>query len=112
MVLREKANIAFLQEAKVTTISEEVVASLFGSRDVDWKVKGEKVRTGGILTMWKTRVIDSLFSSKGEGFIGFNTKIKNLVCFFVNIYSPCSINLKMAMRMELVECRDKFRGGE
>lgn len=48
----------------------------------------------------------------GKGFLGLKVIINDLVYYFINIYSPCSLSDKREMWMKLICWKNKLVAGE
>lgn len=81
-----------MQETKFKGMDSSIARDFWGSEEVDWSYADAEGASGGLLIMWKKKVIDSLFSFKGDGFLGICIDIDGLLNYYVNIYASCDIS--------------------
>jgi hypothetical protein len=85
-----KYNVEFLaiQETKVSTVSDQLCYSLWGSQDCEWAFLPAEGNSGGILSIWSKINSSLIFTFMGEGFVGVCLEwgISKTICFVVNIY--------------------------
>ncbi|CAI8601773.1 unnamed protein product [Vicia faba] len=88
------------------------IRGLSGSSDCEWSAKESEVRSGGIITTWKKGIIELVFSFMGKGYLGMKEMWKGTNIYFINIYSPCTLNEKRVSWMKLLNLRNKYTHGE
>lgn len=85
---------------------------MWGEKEVDSSFKGASEKSGGILIMWKIRVINLIYSFMSDGFVGLSALWKNRQIYLVNIYSSCLLQKKIALWNHLALCKSNFQVGE
>lgn len=75
---------------------------------MDWSAMDSEGASRGLITMWKKDAFSSLFSFKGENFLGIKVGFKGKYCYFVNVYSSCNIELKRNMWDHLLSLMRKW----
>ncbi|XP_058775761.1 uncharacterized protein LOC131650039 [Vicia villosa] len=111
-LMKGKADLCFLQETKIKSISGKIVNSLWSDCGVEWSAHDSRGQSGGLLIMWKMDVFSPVFSFGGTGLIGICGNFGGKQCFFVNVYSPCDLLSKRKLWEDLLSLRSKWGGGE
>ncbi|XP_058785067.1 uncharacterized protein LOC131659978 [Vicia villosa] len=91
---------------------DEVVYSLWGSKECEWSAKNSEGRSGGILTVWNKDNITPILSFRGKGYLGVKAWRKDKVIYFIKVYSPCALNEKRMLWSELLVLKNKYGDGE
>ncbi|XP_058741999.1 uncharacterized protein LOC131614433 [Vicia villosa] len=112
IIQRGKADVFFIQESKLRSVSDIVARSFWGNSDVDFSFSESEGRSGGIIILWKASTISVVFSFRGTGFMGIKVSWKNKFYYLVNVYAACSLSTKCNMWKELVDLKQKFRDGD
>ncbi|XP_058783711.1 uncharacterized protein LOC131658435 [Vicia villosa] len=112
IIQRGKADVFFLQESKLSSVSEDVARSFWGNLDVDFSFSESEGRSGGIIILWKASSISVVFSFRGTSFLGIKVSWKNKFFYFFNVYAACSLPIKRSMWKELVELKKRFDDGD
>lgn len=102
LLVKDKADICFLQERRIQLLDENIVRSLWGGHKVGWTGKNSEGYSGGLLILWQDGVIQPKFSFKGEGLMGFNAVWQGTLYNFINVYSSCSQGLKRQLWEKLL----------
>jgi hypothetical protein len=110
-----KYNVEFLaiQETKLSTVSDQLCYSLWGSQDCEWAFLPAEGNSGGILSIWSKINSSLIFTFMGEGFVGVCLEwgISKTICFVVNIYAKCNFSDKRKMLYDLLMSKRGFGGG-
>ncbi|XP_058762006.1 uncharacterized protein LOC131635401 [Vicia villosa] len=112
IVKNGKEDIFLIQESKLETVDVGIVNSLWPNEKVGLSFSGSSGASGGLITIWKEGVCEVLFSFRGEGFIGIKVIHKGLPFYIVNVYSPCTLQLKRKLWKDLLQCKSYFTDGE
>ncbi|CAK8567726.1 unnamed protein product [Lathyrus sativus] len=111
-ILAGKADICFIQETKNQSMMDEVVNSLWGNKACGWSTLDAIGQSGGILIVWRDKVICLTYNFKWTRFLGINAMWNGLNCYFVNVYSPCGVAEKCKLWSDLIEWKNKIPKGE
>ncbi|XP_058742067.1 uncharacterized protein LOC131614510 [Vicia villosa] len=112
LLQRGNTDMCFIQESKVTRVSEGLIKSTWGYVGCNWPAKEAEGRSGGIITIWKKGVIHPISSFRGKGLLGVNALWNGINCYFVNVYSSCLASEKRELWAELLRLKDKLEVGE
>ncbi|XP_058726991.1 uncharacterized protein LOC131598402 [Vicia villosa] len=112
IIQKGKADVFFLQETKLSSISDVVARSLWGNSDVDFSFSESEGRSGGILILWKASSVSVVLSFRGKGFLGIKVCWKKKFFYLVNVYAACSLPLKRIMWDDLADLKLKFNDGD
>ncbi|CAK8571504.1 unnamed protein product [Lathyrus sativus] len=104
-------NIFFIQESKLKVADPSVIGGIWSGQDIDWASCNMSGLSGGLIILWKKEVINPLLSFRGDGFLGVKVLWKRNLYYMVNIYSPCSINLKRKLWNDLVVLKGNLSDG-
>ncbi|XP_058775213.1 uncharacterized protein LOC131649469 [Vicia villosa] len=107
-----RAEVFLIQESKLEKVDQAIISSLWSFEKVGWSFTKSEGRSGGIITLWKEETVDVIMSFRGEGYLGIKVKWKEKIFYIVNVYSPCSLNLKRKLWRDLLEAKTKFSDGE
>jgi hypothetical protein len=113
LVVGDKVDVLALQETKLEVISEALIHSLWGSDDCDWSYVPALGNSGGILTIWRKSIFDSVFSFSGCGFVGVCLEViqDHCRCYVVNVYAKCNLTDKRRLWGEILKFKQGFEGG-
>lgn len=111
MISKGQEGMIFIQETKTMNMNDKFVSSLWGNEVVEWTEKIFQWCIRGIFTIWKKDVILPLFSFKAEGLLGLYAIYNRQVCYFMNGYSSCFLNMKIKLWSELLVLKIKFGEG-
>lgn len=84
---------------------------LWRKHDVGWSSNNAIGLSKGIITLWNLNYVESIFSFKGEGFMGVKVRWKNKLYYIINVYSGCNLVLKMSLWGKLLELRKNLIDG-
>ncbi|XP_057811358.1 uncharacterized protein LOC131025575 [Salvia miltiorrhiza] len=86
----EKADLCFIQETKLESLSVSICSNWWGVDNCDWAVRNSEGRSGGILCVWNKDLfsVSSKWDFPGAVIIIGVWKPNNLRCCFVNVYAP------------------------
>lgn len=88
-------NLEFLviQETKIKVIDADLCQLLWGSTIFNWSFLPAQGSSRGLLNIWTSRILTSIFSFVGEGYSGvcFERGKSRILCFIINIYSPFNL---------------------
>ncbi|GLT48336.1 hypothetical protein SLA2020_219680 [Shorea laevis] len=103
LVLKEKVDMLFIQETKLSSVSRSLCRELWGSDDFDWIYKFAEGMSGRLLCIWCSKSFRKEKMFQGVGFIGVSGfwVEENIHCYFVNVYSPCDLANKRQLWEEL-----------
>ncbi|XP_058725904.1 uncharacterized protein LOC131597211 [Vicia villosa] len=93
-------------------VKEYIANSFWGAEDLGFSFSAAEGRSGGILTLWRTRTVSIISSFRGTCYLGTKVNWKNGVYYIVNVYSPYSLIFKRGLWAELLEMKQGFSDGE
>ncbi|XP_058741724.1 uncharacterized protein LOC131614112 [Vicia villosa] len=108
LIRKEKADIMLFQETKLKEVSTSTVRSLWGNEDHDFSFMGAEGLLGGMLTVWNSKTVTTLFSFCGKGFLGNKVYWKGGNYYIVNVYSPCSLCDKRDVWTQLLHLKQNY----
>ncbi|XP_058740903.1 uncharacterized protein LOC131613233 [Vicia villosa] len=91
---------------------ESYIKSLWGSDECHWSAVDSEGQSGGIVTIWRKGVMRADFSFKAKGLLGVNVVWNGTNCYFINVYSPCTIAEKRALWSQLLVWKNNLSSGE
>lgn len=102
-----------IQETKVGVVDSFLCTQLWGSSECNWSFYPTRGRSGGLLSIWDSNTLTSIFSFFGPGFIGicFERGVTRVKCFIINVYSPCDLAGKRVLWAELIKVKERFGDG-
>ncbi|CAK8560279.1 unnamed protein product [Lathyrus sativus] len=112
LVEKGKVYLIFIQETKTQKMSKAIVRNMWEPIDVSWSALDACGHSGGIITIWKHGIIDSILSFRENGFIGIEAIHKCNTIFFLNIYSSCQLVEKRRTWTKIVEWKNRLEVGE
>lgn len=89
------------------------MSTTLGNIDFNWSFSPASGNFGGILNMWNTVTLTSVFSFSREGYSGvcLEKGVNNVQCSVVNIYSPCTMAGKRKLWEDLLRVKNRFGNG-
>ncbi|XP_058759955.1 uncharacterized protein LOC131633261 [Vicia villosa] len=93
-------------------MDDKIANGLWGLEECEWSAVGSEGQSGELLSIWRKGVIVPYFSFKSKGFLGINASWKDINCYFVNVYSSCSLIEKRVLWNDLLEWKRKLPRGE
>lgn len=106
-----KVDIAFFQETKLKATTDVLESSLWGEDNFEWSAQNSEGLSGGLLIIWKNHLFCPIFSFRGVGYLGVCAYFKGIICYFVNVYSPCALVQKRRLWAKLLSLRNLWRDG-
>ncbi|GKV27405.1 hypothetical protein SLEP1_g36578 [Rubroshorea leprosula] len=105
----EKANmeqaeaIGKKRETKLEIVDKNICRRVWGTDDFDWVVKASNGLSGGLLSIWNSKVFRKIDVIEGENFLGVSGLWgeEDSLVYIINIYSPCQLPGKRALWEEL-----------
>jgi hypothetical protein len=105
-------DMCLFQETKRALLTDSMLYSLWGHKDVIWVAKESNGLLGGILSIWNKELFSFKFSFTGIGFLGVCVEWKEGLLYIVNIYSPCSMSGKRKLWSDLIDFKTYNDPGE
>lgn len=72
LIKKGKFDLCLVQETKVQNFDSKTMYELWGGSDAEWCFKLSNCISGGMITLWRQRLFDLIFSFDGEGFLELN----------------------------------------
>lgn len=88
-----------------------IINILWKNVKVGWSSTNVVGMSGGILTLWNMDLVGSIFSFKGDDFLGVKIRWKNNLYYIVKVYSSSTLYLKWIMCGEILDLRKKLVDG-
>ena len=114
IVLQSKCNVVCFQETKINHITPDIISSTYGKAFDSWEVVNATGAVGGILTCWKSDLIQ--VSHLYKGLFSLSTqhqwKMQTSTASWVttNVYGPTDNHLKKEFLDELNAIRSIWKG--
>jgi hypothetical protein len=91
LIVEKNPDVFCIQETKLEVVDDVLCRSLWGSDDVAYSFKPSVGASGGILTMWNTRVVDiwMTMTLPNSLFVKGKFLINNVDFCLANVYAPC-----------------------
>lgn len=64
--------------------------------------------SGGLLSVWKSDIMEVMFYFSGDHLMGVCAKIQGNICYIVNVYSACSMARKRRLWVNLRNLKEDF----
>ncbi|GKE52405.1 RNA-directed DNA polymerase, eukaryota [Tanacetum coccineum] len=96
---KEKPDVVGIHETKLRKLDFKTINKLWGSNEVDFIKLDVVGRSGGILTMWDTRVFNKVQVISDHGFVAVVGKWVGVekMTGLVNVYGPRNENERVAL---------------
>lgn len=106
-VTKEQVEMILIQETKLQSVDSRLCGLIWGDGDFEWKANPAINRAGGLLCIWRKGIFTLLDCFMGVGFLGLvgTWGEQSLSCTIVNVYSPCGLEEKRRLWLELVTWR-------
>ncbi|GMJ00605.1 hypothetical protein like AT4G29090 [Hibiscus trionum] len=106
-----KVEMAFLQETKKESFSEQEVGRLWFDDDFEFQFAKATGRSGGVLTIWDKKKFEAEKSLVASRYVIISGKWVDDNCYFtfINIYAPCEKLGKQLLWDEIVTLRSSWQ---
>lgn len=107
-----KVDMCFIQESKLSELNDNLAASMWGNKEVEWSEFGADGEARGTIIMWRKTVMKLNFSFRGNSFVGVNVEWKSDEYNFANVYSSCNFADKRSLHSSLIKKKTNGGGGD
>ncbi|XP_058756965.1 uncharacterized protein LOC131630196 [Vicia villosa] len=112
LISKSKADVFLIQETKIRELQDFVAKSFWCGGDIGFSFSNSSGRSGGILTLWKEKALEVIFSFKGEGYLGIKFYKDNKFFYLLNVYSSCEASKKRILWRKILDLKDTWKDGE
>lgn len=112
IVKKGKADFFLFQETKIQSCSGKMAPSFWRDEGIDYFVSNSQGMSGGLLSLWNSRVINVLFSIRGRGYLCIKVEWEGKLYYICNVYSTCTISSKRELWKNQLDLKSRYKDGE
>ncbi|XP_058740865.1 uncharacterized protein LOC131613190 [Vicia villosa] len=92
--------------------TEATTRSFWRDDGIDYSVSNSEGMSGGQISLWNSRVMEFMFSIRGNGYICIKVFWKENLYYICNVYSACVLSLKRELWKNLLDLKSRYTDGE